>query len=318
MKKILITGAAGQLGTDLALDLISTRPDTELLLTDLKADVPDALKGIAYERLDVQNSAAVKDVLARFAPDEIYHLAALLSGTGEKNPNLAWDLNVTAYKNLLDIAVELLPQVKIFFPSSIAVFGPGAGRVAAQSGFLDPNSMYGVTKLAGEHLSSYYHKRYGLDIRSLRFPGLISAKAQPGGGTTDYSVEIFYAVTKGHPYTCYLKEETGLPFLFMPDALKAIHLIMNTDAAALSIRTSYNIHGFSATPVQFQAAVEQELGHPISVAYSPDFRQAIAESWPEALVDDNARKDWNWAPSFTLQDVTKHMLQYLAAKLPSA
>ena len=318
MKKILITGAAGQLGTDLALDLPKTRPGTQILLTDLKPTAPEALEGMAYERLDVLDNTALEGLITSYQPDEIYHLAALLSGTGEKNPNLAWNLNLNAYKNLLDICLTNVPAVKLFFPSSIAVFGPGAGKIASQHGYLDPTSMYGVTKMAGEQLSNYYHSRYGLDIRSLRFPGLISAKAQPGGGTTDYSVEIFVAASVGEPYECYLSEQTGLPFMYMPDALKAIHGLMAAPSANLNVRTSYNIHGFEATPHQFSAAIETYLGHPITVAYKPDFRQAIADSWPSALEDTAARLDWNWSPTYDIAALTADMFDLLAQKQTSA
>jgi threonine 3-dehydrogenase len=318
LKKILVTGAAGQLGTDLALDLPRTRPQTQLLLTDLKPTPSEALEGFAYEPLDVTEANAIEQLLVTYKPDEIYHLAALLSGTAEKNPELAWKLNVTAFKSLLDLCVKHLPDVKIFFPSSIAVFGPGAGKTAAQKAYLDPTSMYGVTKVTGEQLAHYYHAKYQLDVRSLRFPGLISSKALPGGGTTDYSVEIFHAALAGPRYTCYLKKDTGMPFLYMPDALAAIGRLMEAPQDALTIRTSYNIHGFTATPADFAGSVTKALHTPLEVTYKPDFRQAIADSWPATLEDETARTDWGWRPTFGLEAVVKDMLDKLAHMQHSA
>lgn len=312
LKKILVTGAAGQLGTDLALDLPRTRGKVQVLLTDLKPNPPEVLEGFAYERLDVTDSAAFEKILIEYQPDEVYHLAALLSGTAEKNPSLAWSLNVNSLKHLMDVCVTQLPNVKIFFPSSIAVFGPGAGKAAAQRAYLDPTSLYGVTKVTGEQLSHYYHYKYNLDVRSLRFPGLISSKALPGGGTTDYSVEIFHAALTGSAYTCYLRADSVLPFLYMPDALKAIQGIMQASSEALSIRTSYNIHGFSATPTDFVASVSNATGTPLSVSYEPDFRQAIADSWPALLEDSQARADWGWKPTFGLDALAVDMLERLA------
>lgn len=312
LKKILVTGAAGQLGTDLALDLPRTQPGARILLTDLKPHPPEVLEGFAYESLDVTDAAALESLIRTYQPDEIYHLAALLSGTAEKNPALAWKLNVDAQKKLLDLCVEHLPQAKIFFPSSIAVFGPGAGKSAPQKAYLDPTSMYGVTKVAGEQLANYYWHRYKLDVRSLRFPGLISSKAGPGGGTTDYSVEIFHAALAGPSYTCYLKEDTPMPFLYMPDALEAVHGLMAAPAEALTVRTSYNIHGFSATPADFTQAVRKAYSANFQVRYEPDFRQAIADSWPAELQDESARADWGWNPTFGIDAVAVDMLDKLA------
>jgi nucleoside-diphosphate-sugar epimerase len=311
LKKILVTGAAGQLGTDLALDLPRTQPGVHILLTDLKAQPSDALAHFDYQQLDVTDSQAYEKLLVTYQPDEIYHLAALLSGTAEKNPALAWELNVNAVKNLLDICIKELPAVKLFIPSSIAVFGPGAGKTAAQKGYLDPTSMYGITKVTGEQMSNYYNHKYGLDVRSLRFPGLISSKAQPGGGTTDYSVEIYHAAIAGPSYTCYLAADTPMPFMYMPDALEAIHRLMATPAGKLTIRTSYNIHGFTATPVDFARSISKALGSALQVDFAPDFRQAIANSWPSALEDNAAVADWGWKPTFDIDAVTADMFDKL-------
>ncbi len=304
----MITGAAGQLGTDLALYIQKRRPAARILLTDIRPEAPQDLADFRYQPLDVNDWPAFEQVLADFAPTEIYHLAALLSGTAEKNPELAWQLNVQTQKHLFDVCVQTLPGVKVFFPSSIAVFGPGAGKFARQQAYLDPTSMYGVTKVAGEQLGNYYHFKHGLDVRSLRFPGLISSKAMPGGGTTDYSVEIYHVAQQQDSYTCYLRDETPMPFLYMPDAMQAIEKLMAAPAPALTVRTSYNIHGFSATPKDFAASIAEAQGRPFELLSHPDFRQAIADSWPAELEDDAARKDWDWQPDFNLKAVTADML----------
>ena len=308
----MITGAAGQLGTDLALHIQKKRPAAHILLTDLRVEAPQDLAGFDYRRLDVTDWPAFDKALADFGPTEIYHLAALLSGTAEKNPELAWQLNVQTQKHLFDVCVQTLPGVKVFFPSSIAVFGPGAGKYAQQKAYLDPTSMYGVTKVAGEQLGNYYHFKYGLDVRSLRFPGLISSKAMPGGGTTDYSVEIYHVAQRHDAYTCYLRADTPMPFLYMPDAMQAVEKLMAAPAAALQVRTSYNIHGFSATPQDFAASIAEALGKPFELLSEPDFRQAIADSWPAELEDAAARQDWGWQPAFDLKAVTADMLTAVA------
>ena len=313
MKKILVTGAAGQLGTDLALDLPQTQPGCTVLLTDLKDQAPKALGGFEYRKLDVMDLAAYEQLLADFKPEEVYHLAALLSGTAEKKPDFAWQLNVEIQKAVLDLCLKHIPHAKIFFPSSIAVFGPGAGKTAAQKAYLDPTSMYGVTKVAGEQLANYYSQKLKLDVRSLRFPGLISSKALPGGGTTDYSVEIYHVALQADSYSCYLKADTAMPFMYMPDALRAIRDLMAAPPERLTVRTSYNIHGFTATPADFADSVQKALGATFEVTYSPDFRQAIADSWPATLEDNAAKADWGWKPTFDLPAVTADMLARLAS-----
>jgi nucleoside-diphosphate-sugar epimerase len=312
-KIILVTGAAGQLGTDLLHSLAKRYPDASLLATDLFETVPAHLAQFPYQPLDVLDGVALRNLLSHTQPTEIYHLAALLSGTAEQRPELAWYLNVSAYKALLDACRELLPTVKLFFPSSIAVFGPGCEKTdTPQTAYLDPTSMYGITKVADEQLSNYYHHKYGLDIRSLRFPGIISSKAKPGGGTTDYSVEIFLAFAQGQDYTCYLTPNTLLPLIHIEDSLNAIHQLMESDGTKLQYRTSYNINGISATPADFERELKA-INSQFEVAYAPDFRQAIADSWPGSLADDAARADWGWQPTYNLSRITSAMLSDLKA-----
>ena len=239
---------------------------------------------------------------------QIYLLAAILSATGEKNPNLAWSLNMQSLLNVLDIAKD--EQVKkVYWPSSIAVFGPTSPKKnCPQQTIIEPITVYGISKYAGEFWCNYYNHRYGLDVRSLRYPGLISYKSEPGGGTTDYAVEIFYDAVEDKKYKCFLKEDTYLPMMYMPDAIRATIELMEADATNITIRTSYNISGMSFSPKEISAEIKKHIPEFITT-YEPDYRQPIAESWPQSIDDSVAKKDWNWKPAYDLSSMTGEMLK---------
>jgi nucleoside-diphosphate-sugar epimerase len=241
---------------------------------------------------------------------QIYLLAAILSATGEKNPNLAWNLNMTGLLNVLDIAREE-KIYKVYWPSSIAVFGPTSPKVnCPQQTIIEPTTVYGISKYAGEFWCHYYHQRFGVDVRSLRYPGLISYKSAPGGGTTDYAVEIFHEAREQGNYTCFLREDTYLPMMYMPDAIRATIELMEAPASKISIRTSYNVSGMSFSPLEIGNAIRKHLPD-FSMNYQPDYRQQIADSWPQSIDDSVAKADWEWQPEFDLQRMTKDMLENL-------
>ncbi len=241
---------------------------------------------------------------------QIYLLAAILSATGEKNPNLAWNLNMQGLLNVLDIARE--EQIhKVYWPSSIAVFGPTSPKInCPQQTIIEPITVYGISKYAGEFWCNYYHQRYGVDVRSLRYPGLISYKSAPGGGTTDYAIEIFHGALEEQKYTCFLKEDTYLPMMYMPDAIKATLSLMEAPQDQITVRTSYNVAAMSFSPKEITAAIQQLIPD-FTIAYQPDYRQTIADSWPQSIDDTTARKDWNWQPDFNLQLMTADMIANL-------
>lgn len=314
MGTVLVIGAAGQIGTDLTLKLASVVGRKNLLATDKREAKPAAFEDIDYLPLDVLDCEAVRRVLMQYRPTEIYHLAALLSGTAEKNPDLAWKLNVDATRKLYDMVLEIVPTAKVFSPSSIAAFGPRPDRdKVPQQTYLNPTSTYGVTKVTCERLNDYYFHKKGLDVRSLRFPGLISYSAHAGGGTTDYAVEVFHAAVAGHDYECFVKAETTLPMLYMEDAINAILALMAAPSEKLTVRDSYNLHGFSLSPEQCEEAIKHYYPT-FAINYKPDFRQAIADSWPKSLDDTAARTDWGWKPQFTFEDVCRDMIHHLAGE----
>jgi len=241
---------------------------------------------------------------------QIYLLAAILSATGEQNPNLAWNLNMQGLLNVLDIAREEKLH-KVYWPSSIAVFGPTSPKAnCPQQTIIEPVTVYGISKYAGEFWCNYYHQRYGVDVRSLRYPGLISYKSAPGGGTTDYAVEIFHEALEEKKYECFLRADTYLPMMYMPDAIRATIELMEADAAKISVRTSYNISGMSFSPSEIATAIKERIPE-FSITYKPDYRQQIADSWPQSIDDSVARKDWGWKEEFNLTDMTKDMLENL-------
>jgi len=307
-EKILVIGACGQIGVELTLELRRIYGGAQVVASDLREE-NELLKGTGpYVSLDVMNKEMLHVQIIRQNITQIYLLAAILSATGEKNPNLAWSLNMQSLLNVLDIAKD--EQVKkVYWPSSIAVFGPTSPKKnCPQQTIIEPITVYGISKYAGEFWCNYYNHRYGLDVRSLRYPGLISYKSEPGGGTTDYAVEIFYDAVEDKKYKCFLKEDTYLPMMYMPDAIRATIELMEADATNITIRTSYNISGMSFSPKEISAEIKKHIPEFITT-YEPDYRQPIAGSWPQSIDDSVAKKDWNWKPAYDLSSMTGEMLK---------
>ncbi|MEO6669278.1 MAG: NAD-dependent epimerase/dehydratase family protein [Ferruginibacter sp.] len=309
-ERILVIGASGQIGVELTLALRKIYGDSNVIASDLREENA-LLKGTGpYVSLDVMNKEMLHVQVIRQGITQIYLLAAILSATGEKNPNLAWNLNMQSLLNVLDIAREEKLH-KVYWPSSIAVFGPTSPKInCPQQTVIEPVTVYGISKYAGEFWCHYYNHRYGTDVRSLRYPGLISYKSAPGGGTTDYAVEIFHEALEDKKYECFLRKDTYLPMMYMPDAIRATIELMEADASKISIRTSYNISGMSFSPEEIAAEISKHI--PVfSMSYKEDYRQAIADSWPQSIDDTVARKDWGWKEEFDLSQMTKDMLANL-------
>lgn len=306
-EKILVIGASGQIGVELTLALRKIYGNANVVASDLREE-NELLKGTGpYVSLDVMNKEMLHVQVIRQNITQIYLLAAILSATGEKNPNLAWSLNMQSLLNVLDIAKEE-KLTKVYWPSSIAVFGPTSPRInCPQQTIIEPITVYGISKYAGEFWCNYYHNRYGVDVRSIRYPGLISYKSAPGGGTTDYAVEIFHEAIEEKRYECFLKEDTYLPMMYMPDAIKATIDLMEAPASKISVRTSYNISGMSFSPKEISAEIKKHIPD-FSITYKPDYRQQIADSWPQSIDDAVARNDWGWKEDFNLERMTSDML----------
>src|SRR5690348_4503538 len=290
-EKILVIGASGQIGVELTLALRKLYGDANVIASDLREQNP-LLEGTGpYVSLDVMNKEMLHVQVIRQNVTQIYLLAAILSATGEKNPNLAWNLNMQGLLNVLDIARE--EQIKkVYWPSSIAVFGPTSPKKnCPQQTIIEPITVYGISKYAGEFWCNYYNKRFNVDVRSLRYPGLISYKSEPGGGTTDYAVEIFHDALEEKHYECFLKKDTYLPMMYMPDAIRATIELMEAPESNINIRTSYNISGMSFSPEEIAKEIEKKIPG-FTISYKPDYRQQIADSWPESIDDSVARKDW--------------------------
>lgn len=309
-ERILVIGASGQIGVELTLALRKIYGNANVIASDLREE-NELLKGTGpYVSLDVMNKEMLHVQVIRQGITQIYLLAAILSATGEKNPGLAWNLNMQSLLHVLDIAREEKLH-KVYWPSSIAVFGPTSPRVnCPQQTIIEPVTVYGISKYAGEFWCNYFFHRYGVDVRSLRYPGLISYKSAPGGGTTDYAVEIFHEALEEKKYRCFLKEDTYLPMMYMPDAIRATIELMEADASKISIRTSYNISGMSFSPKEIAAEVEKHIPG-FKISYQPDYRQAIADSWPQSIDDTVARNDWGWKEEFGLAAMTKDMFENL-------
>jgi nucleoside-diphosphate-sugar epimerase len=308
MTKILIIGANGQIGTELAQELALRHGNANVITSDLAPE--GRVPTLTHEMLDVTDAAALTAVAKRHGITQVYHLAAALSATGEKHPMWAWDLNMKGLLNVLELArVQKLERV--FWPSSIAAFGPKTPQVATpQDTVMDPSTVYGISKLAGEGWCRWYHANHGVDVRSLRYPGLISWKTPPGGGTTDYAVEIFHAALKTGRYSCFLEEGQALPMMYMPDALRATIELMEAPAEAIRERGSYNLAGVSFTPAEIAAAIRAEIPG-FEISYAPDFRQAIAASWPRSIDDRQAQADWGWKLAYDLRAMVGDMLKEL-------
>ncbi len=306
-EKILVIGACGQIGVELTLELRRIYGGASVVASDLREE-NELLKGTGpYVSLDVMNKEMLHVQIIRQNITQVYLLAAILSATGEKNPNLAWSLNMQSLLNVLEIAKEENLH-KVYWPSSIAVFGPTSPKKnCPQQTVIEPITVYGISKYAGEFWCNYYNHRYGLDVRSLRYPGLISYKSEPGGGTTDYAVEIFHEAIEEKKYNCFLKKDTYLPMMYMPDAIRATIELMEADAAKISIRTSYNISGMSFSPKEITAEIKKHIPE-FTTTYQPDYRQQIAESWPQSIDDFVARNDWKWHPDYNLSKMTSDML----------
>jgi len=310
MKKILITGAFGLVGTDLIEALLKKNPKESIVALSHTAINTSQ---VIIETGDVRDCAVLEDIIKKHVITEIYHLAGLLSVGSEKNPNLAWDVNLGGLKNILDLAVKY--KIKVFWPSSIAAFGPTTPKTnTPQHTVLEPTTMYGVNKVAGELLCNYYFLKYGLDVRSLRYPGLTGYKAPPGDGTTEYSVHIFYGALNAGHYSIFLKEDARLPMMYIDDAIEGTIQLMEAPQENITIRTSYNFGAISFTPKELAEELTK-LVPGFTYDYKPDKRQKIAESWPQSIDDRQARKDWGWQPKFDLPKMTKVMYEGLKIKL---
>jgi nucleoside-diphosphate-sugar epimerase len=301
---ILVTGACGQIGSELVLAL---RKHHNVIASDLKDPIGELKDSGPFERLDALHKAGIDEVIKKYKVTQIYHLAAILSATGEKNPEFAWRVNMKSLRNILDVSVENQLS-KVFFPSTIAVFGPTTPRVhTPQYTVMEPNTIYGISKQAGERWADYYWQKKGLDIRSIRYPGLISYKTRAGGGTTDYAVDIYFEAKEKKAYQCFLKEDTILPMMYMPDAIRGTIMLMEAPADRITIRSSYNFSGMSFAPEDVAIEIQKHIPD-FKISYQPDFRQQIAESWPQSIDDSYAAKDWGWQPEYDLAKMTTDML----------
>jgi nucleoside-diphosphate-sugar epimerase len=308
-EKILVTGAGGQLGSELIQGLWERYGKENVVASDIRE--PDGiLRTGNFEILDVLNASKVSELFKKNKFTQVYHLAAMLSAAGEKNPKSAWRLNMESLITILDIVLECKVE-KVYWPSSIAVFGPSTPKVATpQNTIMDPITIYGISKLAGERWCEWYYKNNGVDVRSLRYPGLIGYKTKPGGGTTDYAVDIFWKALQAKKFESFLKPDTYLPMMYMDDAVQATIDLMNVPKDQINVRSSYNISGMSFSPEEIAAEIKKHIPD-FEIIYKPDFRQAIADSWPKSIDDSKASSDWGWQPKFDLKRMTKEILSNL-------
>jgi nucleoside-diphosphate-sugar epimerase len=309
MKNILVTGAFGQIGSEL-VPALQKRFGEKHVIALGHSTIPENFQGIV-EKAEITDGKALERIIKKYTIDTIYHLVSLLSAKGEIDPTLTWNVNMNGLKLILDMAVSR--KMKVFWPSSIAAFGPTTPRVKTpQQTVLEPTTMYGVTKVAGELLVHYYYKKYNLDVRSVRYPGLISWKTPPGGGTTDFAVAIFYEGLQKGRYECFVRPDTMLPMMYMDDAIRGTMELMDANASKLTIRTSYNLGAISFTARQLAQEINKHIK--VTVTYKPDHRQKIADSWPQSIDDRVARKDWGWKHEYTLSKMTKEMIKQLKKK----
>lgn len=318
IKKILVIGATGQIGVELVSALREKYGGENVVATTRKTDFPEfMLNSGPCEKLEVTDKNTMNELVKKYGIDTIFNLASLLSVTSEQNPDAAFNINLVGLKYTIDVALQQNVE-KLFWPSSIAAFGPTTPKEnTPQQTILEPTTMYGVTKVAGENLIRYYnvnYERYGLDIRSLRYPGLISWKAEPGGGTTDYAVAIFYDAIKKGKYQCYLREDTKLPMMYMPDAIRGTIELMNAKKESLSVKGSYNFAAISFTPKELENEIKKIIRN-FKCTYIPDHRQKIADSWPKSIDDIIARKDWGWKEEYDLKKIVNDMFENLQKKL---
>ena len=308
MGKTIIIGAGGQIGTELTLALRNQYTKDQIIAADIKDNAPELIQDGPYIQLDILNREAVRSYIIDNHIETVYLLAALLSATAEKNPDFAWKLNMEGLFTILDLAKEGHVK-KIFWPSSIAVFGPTTpADNTPQHTVMEPSTVYGISKQAGERWCEYYFNKFGVDVRSIRYPGLISYKSPPGGGTTDYAVDIFYKAKATGKFTCFLSKDTALPMMFMDDAIRATIQLMDAPADRLRIRSAYNLGGISFTPEEIASSIKKHLPA-FEIAYEPDFRQAIADSWPNSIDDSYAQQDWDWKLGFNMERMTREMLE---------
>ena len=313
IERILVIGAGGQIGSELTVALRARFGTDNVVASDIKDVPPPTLQDGPYSQLNILDRPAIEKIVDERRIDAIIDLAALLSATGEKNPQACWHINVGGLVNCLEIARERNLK-RVLCPSSIAAFGPETPHVnTPQDTILRPRTMYGVTKVTGELLIEYYNRRFGVDGRGLRYPGIISAETLPGGGTTDYAVEIFYKAVETGKYECFLRDDTMLPMMYMPDCIKATIDLFTAPAEKLTRHGDYNVAAFSFTPAELVAEMRKHLPE-LQVTYEPDFRQAIADSWPASLDDQAARRDWDWRPKYDLAAMTKDMIERLRAR----
>jgi len=313
MRKILITGATGQIGSELAVSLRERYGNENVVLGVHRRELPENLKEGPWEIMDVTDRGEIDKIIEEYEIDTVYHLAAILSAKGEKNPQLAFKVNIIGTYNILEAGVKYNLE-KIIIPSSIAVFGPETPREnTPNETILRPTTMYGITKVTGELLGNYYFKKYGLDVRGLRFPGIISWKTLPGGGTTDYAVEIFYYAVQGKKYTCFLKEDTYLPMMYMPDAIRALMELAEAPLENLKHHADFNITAMSFSPRELVAEIRKYISD-FEVEYKPDYRQEIADSWPKSIDDSSAREEWGWKPEYDLPSMVKDMIIHIGEK----
>lgn len=310
--KILIIGACGQIGTELTEGLQKIYGLENVIASDLKLS-PALPQGTIFETIDALDKEKVFEVVKKHQITQIYLLAALLSATAEKNPDFAWKLNMESLFHVLNLAKEKHIQ-KVYWPSSIAVFGPTTPRInTPQFTVMEPSTVYGISKQAGERWCEYYFNKFGVDVRSIRYPGLISWKSAPGGGTTDYAVHIYHSALKEKKYECFLSEQTALPMMYMEDAINATIGIMEVPIEKIKIRSSYNLSGISFTPKEIADSIKKQIPD-FTISYKPDFRQQIADSWPASIDDSRAREDWGWKHKFGLEEMTVEMIKNLSIK----
>jgi nucleoside-diphosphate-sugar epimerase len=310
-RKILVAGASGQIGTELVIELRKMFGNENVVAADLKEPNSEVLSSGPFVELDIMDAGKLREIVVKHQIDTFYHLVAMLSATAEKFPTKGWDLNMISLFNVLELAKEGILK-KIFWPSSIAVFGPTTPREnTPQYTVMEPSTVYGISKLAGERWCEYYFNKYGVDVRSIRYPGLISYKSLPGGGTTDYAVDIYYSAKRERKYNCFLKPGTYLPMMFMEDAIKATIMLTEAPVEKVKIRSSYNLGGISFDPEEIANSIKTHMPD-FSISYTPDFRQEIADSWPKSIDDSRAREDWNWEMQFDLPKMTKIMLENVA------
>lgn len=314
MQKILIIGAFGQIGSELALSLSAKYGTENVVVADIHSNVPEDLKQNPFELIDVTNRENIKQVIEKYGIDSIINLAAILSAKGEENPELAWKINIDGFINILTLAKECKLD-RVMTPSSIAVFGPESALYnTPQNTVLKPRTMYGITKVTGELLSEYYYEKHDLDIRGIRYPGIISYKTLPGGGTTDFAVEIFYEAIKNKKYTCFVSEDTCLPMMYMPDCIDATINLLEADRDKVKHHGDYNVTAMSFTAGQLAAEIKKHIPE-FEIEYKPDYRREIARYWPATIDDSAARADWGWKHKFGLSQMVEHMLENVKKKI---